>query len=167
MGISIQGLLPKRRKELAESIGRTVDRELISHNDIGDLVRDPSFQEGIVHIIGAKLDEFLTERLAVLKVFLGGSIQKKLIKKIRDALSKEIVSFLPELSEQAMDLMEAQLDVRKIVVDRIEAFDLQRLERLVRRIAGAELKHIELFGAVLGFLIGLVQALLVRIFWAR
>lgn len=166
MGLSIQGLLPKRRRELAESIGRTVERDLISNEDIGKVMRDPSFQEGIAHILSAKLDEFLSERFAVLKVLLGTSIQKKLVGKIRDALSEEILSFLPELSEQAMDLIETRLDFRKIVVDRIEAFDLQRLERLVVQIAGTELKYIELFGAVLGFFIGGVQALLVKIFWA-
>lgn len=167
LGISIQGLLPKRRRELAESIGRTVERELIYHDDIGRILRDPSFREGIISVIGAKLDEFLTKRIGILKVVLRTSTRERIVGKIRDALSERIVSILPELSEQAMDLIETQLDFRKIVVDRVETFDLQRLERLVYRVAGAELRYIEIWGGVLGFFIGVIQALLVRVFWAE
>jgi uncharacterized membrane protein YheB (UPF0754 family) len=53
--------------------------------------------------------------------------------------------------------------VKQLVEDRINSLDLDELERLVHRIAANEFKRIELLGGVLGFLIGLIQLLLL---WA-
>jgi len=50
------------------------------------------------------------------------------------------------------------LDIHAMVRERIEGFDLDRLEEIVHSIAKRELRHIEILGGFLGALIGLVQA---------
>ena len=51
------------------------------------------------------------------------------------------------------------LNIRKIVTDRIDSFDLLRLEQLLLSIMAEQFKYINLFGALLGFIIGCANLL--------
>jgi uncharacterized membrane protein YheB (UPF0754 family) len=48
--------------------------------------------------------------------------------------------------------------VGDIVQEKIINFDLDRLEAVILKVSGTELKAIEILGGVLGFVIGLIQA---------
>ena len=51
----------------------------------------------------------------------------------------------------------------QMIEDNIAAFDLARLETIVNQVAQREFRTIERLGAVLGFLIGILQ---VALLWA-
>ena len=53
-----------------------------------------------------------------------------------------------------------ELDLKQMVVDKMARLDLDEIETLVFRLAGSELRHIEIVGAVLGCAVGLAQSLL-------
>jgi len=53
--------------------------------------------------------------------------------------------------------------VGEIIEQKVLQFDLVDLERIIYRVVGKELRHIELLGAVLGLLIGLLQALILTL----
>ena len=55
------------------------------------------------------------------------------------------------------------MDIRQIVADRIEQFEIQTLETLIFALASREFKHIEWVGALTGALIGAIQGLIVLI----
>lgn len=68
------------------------------------------------------------------------------------------------LSKQSPTIVK-QIGISDIVKNQIINFPLPRLERMVRDLAKKELKMITWLGALLGGLIGLVQALLITIFF--
>ena len=47
-----------------------------------------------------------------------------------------------------------------MVVEKIAGFDIDELEGLVFRLVARELRHIELVGGILGFVVGCVQSVL-------
>ena len=53
--------------------------------------------------------------------------------------------------------VEDKLDVSEIVRDKVERFDLAKLEAIIHEVSARELKTIEVLGGVLGFLVGLGQ----------
>ncbi len=53
------------------------------------------------------------------------------------------------------------INFNKIVTDRIDSFDLLRLEQLLLSIMAEQFKYINLFGALLGFLIGCANLLFI------
>ena len=65
--------------------------------------------------------------------------------------------FLYELS----GLVQA-LNIKELVSDKVDSLDLLRLERLILGIMEEQFKYINLFGALLGFLIGLINLLLFK-----
>ena len=50
-----------------------------------------------------------------------------------------------------------------LVTAKVAAFPVERLEELILQVASRELRAIEILGAVLGLLIGLVQVLLLAL----
>lgn len=65
--------------------------------------------------------------------------------------------------EDTLEKAIARVDIEKMVEDKINSLDIAELEGMILDIASRELKHIELLGGVLGFLIGIIQGLLLLI----
>ena len=56
------------------------------------------------------------------------------------------------------------LNIQRMVTDKVNTLDLLQLERLLLSIMEEQFKYINLFGALLGFLIGLGNLALLRFF---
>ena len=57
---------------------------------------------------------------------------------------------------------EDSVNLKQMIEDNIAAFDLDRLEAIVKQVASSEFRTIERLGALLGFVIGCLQ---VTLFW--
>ena len=164
LGLRVQGLIPRRRRQLAESVGETVERHLISHQDIRAALDDPAVREHIRGLLDERLSRLLSEKLPTLHPMAGMLLTGGVVAKVKATLMVEIMGALPSVTEDLMDVLEENLDFRRLVVEKIEEFDLERLERIVQRIASRELRAIEVLGGALGFVIGLVTDALLFLF---
>jgi uncharacterized membrane protein YheB (UPF0754 family) len=55
------------------------------------------------------------------------------------------------------------LNIKRVVTDKVDSLDLLQLERLLLSIMEEQFKYINMFGALLGFLIGLINLALVKL----
>ena len=156
-GLSLQGLIPKRRHELAQKIGEVVERELISHEDISRRVNTPEFHETVRAHVQKHVEVFVKEKLYSVPLLGNMMMMESVANRVRDFIVDEIEKVLPGMVEGFVSGLENKLEFRKIVTEKVEAFELERLENIVLSIARKELHYIEILGGVLGFAIGLVQ----------
>jgi uncharacterized membrane protein YheB (UPF0754 family) len=156
------GLIPKRRGEIARSIAETVESELISHEDIQRVVERPEFQTEAARIIEEQIEKFLREKLGTNPIF-AAFLQGEAANMIRAMFVDQIASSIPEVLSGLMNKMEEHLDFRQLVQEKIEAFDLDRLESVIFKIARRELKTIEYLGGVLGFIVGIAQVAILHL----
>lgn len=156
LGIKIQGLVPKRQTELASSMGEMIQRDLISHSDVNQVLQGEEIRTEVYQFIDTQIDSMLSDFLAknpMLTMF----IQGEMLENIKSSLSAHMTSAVPKLLNSVVGKVESNLDFKKIVEDKINSFDLTKLEDIVYRISSTELKTIEYLGAVLGFIVGLLQ----------
>jgi uncharacterized membrane protein YheB (UPF0754 family) len=59
-----------------------------------------------------------------------------------------------------MSQLQSDLDLEKIVVDKVSNFSSDKLEEILLAIMSKEFRFVEVIGGVLGFIIGLLQVLL-------
>lgn len=156
LGIRVQGLLPKRRRELAVQISETVEKELISASELGAAISDESTKI-FTSVIESKIDNLLQNKLHTINPMIAAFITDDIKKKIKDFLMEELIASLPEITEKFIDAAEKNIDWKKMVFDKVEGFDIVKLEEIIMRIASKEFAYIEVLGGVLGFLIGMVQ----------
>ena len=69
---------------------------------------------------------------------------------------------LPDVINRYADKLEASIDIKSVVKEKVEGFSFDKMEEVMFSIMSKEFKFIELIGAVLGFIIGLVQVLLFK-----
>ncbi len=161
---TLQGIFPKRQQQFAEKLGKLVAEELLSFEDISDKLTDPGKIRALLPEIATRIEEFLRYKLPdsmpVLSMFIGDST----IQKIKDVFVGEMEDMLPRLIRQYVESHRAELDLEKIVVDKVAAFSSDKLEDILNGIMKKEFRFVEIIGGVLGFLIGIIEILITR--WA-
>jgi uncharacterized membrane protein YheB (UPF0754 family) len=79
------------------------------------------------------------------------------IEKIKGSISDELRASLPIMIENVSIEMQKDLDIEKIVTDKVSAFSSDKLEEILNAIMKKEFVFVEIIGGVLGFLIGILQ----------
>lgn len=160
LGIRLIGLIPKRKHDLAVKIADTIEKELISHRDIREILQTEDFHLQTGKAIRQRIDGFITEKLAanpLLSMFVTPEVSQRLSGMIMEELQKEV----PGLIDSLFESVEKKIDFRRIIKEKIDGFDLSKLETIIYAIAAKELKAIEVLGGVLGFVVGLVQVAII------
>ncbi len=162
--LKIQGLIPKRRRDVANNIAKTVEKQLLSKDDISEVLYnavnwEEKIDQKIDYIVEEKLHIEIWEKLPLWNKFVD-----KIALPLKAGLRREISQFIRGYQAELIKKFNNNLDLHKLVYERIDRFDLQQLEDVVLRIASRELRHIELIGALLGFVIGLVQVAIMLVF---
>lgn len=160
LGITFQGIFPKRQKVLAERIGRLVAEQLLSSSDLKEkLLADDNIDE-ILYMIEDKIDDYLLntfpEKYPITSIFFGTRRKAQ----IKADLVGEVHVAVPELLNNYADRIDEKIDIEDMVRRKVEALDPIMLEKLLNGILKSEFKFIEWVGAILGFMIGLLQLLI-------
>ncbi|VFB15565.1 Protein of uncharacterised function (DUF445) [Urinicoccus massiliensis] len=151
-----QGLIPKRRFEVARSIGSMVASELLSQDDLISQIIDDQDEERFRKLLLEKIQKIVLEKIA----FLPLGFQDKILDTIEEKMDKESPKLFNEVKTLAEDHIRNKVDVGALIEEKINALDLERLEELILKISGKELRAIEWVGLLMGAGIGLIQGLL-------
>lgn len=161
LGWRLQGIFPKRQKELAFSLGNLVEKELISHQDIQRVVSNPEFVSGFNKILIDYFRDFLTRKVVSLHPMVAMFLSADVLESIQKLLAKETEKHLPEILENISTQLENSLDFKEVVRTRVELFSMEKLEQVLFTIMRKEFRFIEIMGAILGFVIGIFQSLFI------
>ncbi len=158
IGWEIQGLIPKRQKDIAKSIGQTVQEELLSVEDIIDKLVEDTDKTALIAMAKTRIVEMAEKNMPPMipSIFRGA-----IVKYVADAVDQNAESVMNEISEKLVHQATEKIQIADMVAEKIEAFDLIQLEEIIFSISKQELKHIEVLGGVLGVVIGLIQGLIV------
>jgi uncharacterized membrane protein YheB (UPF0754 family) len=160
LGITFQGIFPKRQQQFATKLGKLVSNELLSFSDIEQKISDPANVEKLMPIVDAHIEIFLKEKLTAQIPMLSMLITEKTIVQIKAIFINELQDLFPILMKQYMNKLQNELDLEKIVVEKVGNFSSDKLEDILNQIMATEFRFVEIIGGVLGFVIGLVQVLL-------
>jgi uncharacterized membrane protein YheB (UPF0754 family) len=155
--ITFQGVFPKRQRQFAEKLGKLVSTELLSFQEIEEKIVNPDNLKKLMPFVESKVDDFLRRKLSdafpVISMFIGDST----INQLKTIFMAELEIIFPEMIASYMKNMESQLDLEKIVTEKVYGFSSDKLETILNQIMTKEFKFIEIIGAILGFIIGIVQ----------
>ena len=154
--LTFQGIFPKNKPRIADKLGTIVQRDLINFEDINDRLQDPDSINNFKEQIAIRVDNAIRDRIEK-NALLDAIIPDQLIQSIHKTIVDEIGNNLPEVIKSSMTKIEEKLDIQTIVKNKVEQFSDEKLEQLLLDITSKEFTFIEIIGAVLGFLIGIIQ----------
>ncbi len=160
LGLKIQGIFPKRQQQFAEKLGILVSKELISFDDISTKINNPETIAQAMPFIENHIDHFIQVKLKEEIPLLSMFITEKTMSGIKKGIVEEIEELFPALITQMTSGLQKDLDIEKIVIEKVKGFSSDKLEEILNAIMSKEFRFVEIIGAVLGFLIGIVQVLL-------
>lgn len=157
LGLTFQGLVPKRQPEIAERIGEIVEAEFAIHERVSAILSDEESMAAFRRLLSEKVDGFVAAQKGALGGLVGALVGDDRLQQIKQSVVDTVMENIPKAVDEASHRIEERLRIRQTVSERIASFDLDKLEEIAQRVAHKELKHIELLGGVLGFLIGVAQ----------
>lgn len=160
LGLTFHGIFPKRQQQFAEKLGKLVSDELLSYGDIEQKITSAENLKNLMPVIDEHIDEFLRTKIKKEYPFISMFIGTKTINRFKETISKELETLFPELMKNYMNNLKHQLDLEKIVIEKVASFSTDKLESILYQIMSKELRFVEIIGGVLGFIIGIVQVLI-------
>ncbi|MDK2985515.1 MAG: hypothetical protein PWQ96_1157 [Clostridia bacterium] len=151
---SFQGLIPKRHDEIAVTVGSLIEEQLLSIDDVVNLLNNKEAKQKLVSYLIPTLKQNFKNKLPA---FLPYTIKENAANLFEEVLKRETPSMVGKITSELANNIKDEIKFGPIIQEKIKSFDLESLERLVLRVTSKELKHIEILGAVLGFLIGILQ----------
>lgn len=157
LGITIQGIFPKRQAQFAQKLGVLVATELIHFDEIAAKLKDPEQLKALNPTIESHIDTFLRirlkEKIPVVAMFIGDNT----IAKLKDGMMEEINVLLPEVIDRYTHGLGEKIDIERMVTEKVAAFSSDKLEDILQTIMKKEFRFVEILGGVVGFIIGLLQ----------
>ncbi len=118
-------------------------------------LRSPAAKTVIDAIVDKIVRSLLQRRIGKLVDLLPGGVRDGLYDSLRKMASAMLATEVPGLV--------SSLNIEHIVAEKVDSLDLLRLERLLLSIMEEQFKYINLFGALLGFLIGTLNVVLLHL----
>ena len=160
LGITFQGIFPKRQRQFAEKLGKLVSTELISFKEIEEKITHTGNLEKVMPVIENRIDDFLRRKLSdvfpIISMFIGDST----INQLKVVFMDELRTIFPEIIRKYMKNLESELDMEEIVTSKVAGFSSDKMENILNQIMSSEFRFVEIIGGVLGFLIGIVQVMI-------
>lgn len=153
--VQLEGLAgdQKIRERVLAAVGAALGRLLSGER--------PPLVPLIAGLVRAELGKPLGELLPALglgaDVPLGTLFAVDAVKK--EKLDEALCSRLLRIAGEQIEQVLASVDVRTLVSERIDSLEMIRVERIILDVMANQLKWIDVFGAILGFFIGLFQVL--------
>ena len=163
LGVTFHGIFPKRQQQFAEKLGKLVSTEFLSLGDIEQKISTPENLQKVMPMIETHVDDFLRNRLKnempVISMFIGD----KTIDNLKKLFMQEIEILLPQVMKQYAANLKSELDLEQIVIQKVSKFSSDKLEEVFYQIMSKELRFVKIIGAVIGFIIGLIQIFITQL----
>lgn len=157
---ALQGVLPRRRAELTQALAEVVENHLLSTGQVVEALLAPSvrahFTDGVVRAVLARLSRSLP-------AFVPRIFGDRIVTYAEQAVRQEVADLLAAEFPALLTQMAERVDIAAMVRERLDALSMEEIEHLLLRLVAREFRAIELLGAILGAVVGLVQAGLVAL----
>ena len=156
----IKRILPSKQSSVAQQVGKLAASEMVSFDEIEKKIAGPEAMDKIMPLVEGHIDNFLRNKLAQAFPMISMFIGDKTINQLKEIFMKEMQEIFPQLMKNYAQNLRSDIDIEKMVSQKIASFPPEKLETGIRQNLGKELRSFELAGAGVGFLIGIVQVLL-------
>lgn len=154
LGVTIQGVFPRRKDKIAISLAEIIEKELLSKEVIMNQLLNEEKIDGIKEKMKKVIVEKLTQSIpSVLSMFVGGDL-KGFVQKYVDKHGDEIFN---EMFSEFQNIGMSNLDIQKLVKERIDELDFIEFEKIMVGLMNKELRFVEVVGLFLGAFIGAIQ----------
>lgn len=164
-GVSFQGILKNNLPQLGGKLENYLSEQQIVAKEIGKLASAESTLNALRPAVEKEVAEFvdkkLEQRWPMISMFLNAEAKEKM----KAGLTEELLKSTPGALQRAGTALSDHLEERHFIARKLNELSVDRCRQAVYPVIHPVIKRLSLLGALLGGIIGLVQMVLVLIFF--
>lgn len=157
-----KNVLPSKLPALGSKAGKYVSGNVFNADQLASKLTDPQQLESVRPFIEGHIDHFLNEKLKEKMPTIAMFIGEKTIGMMKVALMEEIDSLLPGLLTQFMGNLGDKINIEKALTTKLAGIPEEKIAAILNENLKKEKCLFQVFGAVSGFVIGLILIILVH-----
>jgi len=123
-------------------------------DDLFEKINTPEVREQISKLIINAVKSRLGE---IMPRIVPGKVTQVIADGLEKVIRQEAENLIRKSFQAGQEYLNNEIKVSQIVEDKVNDFDLDQLEEMIRGISSPEIRAIEILGGVLGLIIGIVQ----------
>lgn len=160
INFKIQGVFSRRKADIAKAVSQVVAEELMSKDKLLDSIDKEKAAVDLVKFTETKVESVVDKRLSLI---VPSSIKKRISRVVTNIINDDLNTSVREGIDKLLKEGKDQIDVGEMIENQILSLDIEEVEDMTFRIAKKEFKFIEIFGGVLGVIIGIFQLIVLRL----
>jgi uncharacterized membrane protein YheB (UPF0754 family) len=161
-GYEIQGLFLKRRREVAADYGALIADEIITPRKVIEAVLKGPLSDRVFAMVRRQVQDAMDRNTGLAKplvVFTVGTTRYNAMKR---SITAKVMDRLPETMSYLEDYARESMDVRNLLIEKMQDLDELQFEALIRPAFEQDEWILITVGAALGFVMGEIQALVLE-----
>lgn len=155
-----QGLFLKHRKQVAAAYGELIARELLTGKNLLEALLRGPLSDKLYELIGRQLEKFIDEQAGSAKPMVVLAVGSESYREMKAAIAARVIHRLPDTLAHVEKYAEDAMDIRNTLVSKMQELNEEEFEGVLRPVFQQEEWILIMVGAVLGFLVGEAQVLL-------
>jgi uncharacterized membrane protein YheB (UPF0754 family) len=155
-----QAIFQKRRDEVAEQYGELIAREVMTVPNILDTVLNGPRADRIRALLRKVVWETVDEQAELARPVVLAAIGERRLKEMKRDAALRAIDRLPDMARHAEGYLTEALDIRNTIATRMRDLTRVEYEELLRPAFRRDEWKLIVVGAVIGFLVGELQVLL-------
>ncbi|MEO8889261.1 MAG: DUF445 domain-containing protein [Jatrophihabitantaceae bacterium] len=166
-GYTLQGLFLKRRKEVAAEYGALIADELITAHKIIEAIVHGPLSDRVFNMVSKQVQAALDRTVGPARPLMSVTIGTARYQRIKNTISEKVIDRLPETMTYVEDYARESIDVRNLLIEKMQQLDELQFEALIRPAFEQDEWILITVGALLGFFMGEAQALVLEHFASK
>lgn len=158
---TIQGLFIKRQMDVAEEYAQIVSSQILTSKAIFEKMLTGPSADQLLHIIQIHIKEAVDSVAGVSKAFFQVTQGTRRYISIKRRLAARFVDELPRSIKYTFDYAEEALDIHNTLANRMKALSPVEFISFLRPVFQEDEWKLILLGAILGFMAGLLQLVVI------
>ena len=167
LGIEWQGLFLKRRKEVAADYGALIADEIITPRKVIEAILRGPLSDRVFAMVRRQVQASLDRNTGLAKPLVVFSVGSSRYQDMKRSITAKIMQRLPETMTYVEDYARDTMDIRSLLVRKMQDLDELQFEALIRPAFEQDEWILITVGALLGFTMGEVQALVLEHFASK
>ena len=161
LGVTVQGLFPKRQAEISSDYGRIAATEILTPANILARLTEGTAGSEIARTVLEVATERIDAQRPMLDAIAGVPVTDEQIDAVKLLVLQRVLEQVPEVQPEIEAFLADSLDVQGLVEGKLSSLSKPEFERLLRGIFEQDEWILIVIGGALGLFVGLLQGALV------
>lgn len=160
LGIKVHGLFQRRRDEVGAKYGDLIAQEILTPKNLLEGMLTGPKSDRLLAVVQKEVQRTIDEQAGLVKPLIVLAVGGRRYQELKQTAVTRVIATVPETAESMFAYTENALDIRNTIADRMRYLSSTQFENIIRPAFKEDEKTAIAVGAVLGGVIGELQAAL-------